>query len=40
MDHWCDEALAQIARNGYARGLEEDYNEILCYGPSIKKVQW
>lgn len=37
MEYWCDDAIDQIVRNGYAKGLEEDYREILCYGISFYK---
>lgn len=31
MEHWCDEALDQIERQGYARGLN-GYRQIMKYG--------
>lgn len=37
MEYWCDEAIGQIVRNGYAKGLEEDYKEVLCYGVAFYK---
>lgn len=37
MEYWCSEAISQIVRSGYSKGLEEDYNEIFCYGISFYK---
>lgn len=31
MEYWCDEAINQIQKNGYAQGLE-GYRDIKCYG--------
>lgn len=36
MDYWCDDALGQIEKNGYARGLD-GYRQILKYGISFYK---
>lgn len=36
MEYWCDDAIGQIIRNGYAEGMD-GYNEILCYGVSFYK---
>lgn len=33
----CDEALNQIENQMYAKQLEEDYDEVLCYGISFFK---
>ena len=33
----CDEALKQIENQMYAKQLEEDYDEVLCYGISFFK---
>lgn len=33
----CDEALRQIRENRYAKALEDEYEEILCYGISFYK---
>jgi hypothetical protein len=34
MEHWCDEALKQIAENQYAENLN-GYTQVLCYGISF-----
>lgn len=36
MNYWCDDALEQIEKNGYARGLD-GYRRILKYGISFYK---
>ena len=36
MERRCDEAIAQIAREQYWRGLD-GYRTILCYGVSFYK---
>ena len=33
----CDEALNQIENQMYVKQLEEDYDEVLCYGISFFK---
>ena len=33
----CDEALKQIENQMYAKQLEEDYDEVLCYGIAFFK---
>lgn len=33
----CDEALKQIESQMYAKQLEEDYDEVLCYGIAFFK---
>lgn len=33
----CDEALKQIESQMYTKQLEEDYDEVLCYGISFFK---
>ena len=38
MDFWCDEAIRQIKREQYGRGLD-GYRTILCYGLSFFKKE-
>ncbi|MFQ7714339.1 MAG: AAA family ATPase [Agathobacter rectalis] len=37
LENECDEALKQIENQMYAKQLEEDYDEVLCYGISFFK---
>ena len=37
MAKMCDEALAQIRKERYAEALEDEYDEIICYGISFFK---
>lgn len=36
MDYWCNDAIEQIEREGYAEGLD-GYTEVLCYGVAFYK---
>lgn len=36
MEYWCDVAVGQIIRNGYANGID-GYREVLCCGISFYK---
>lgn len=36
MDYWCDSAINQIEKNGYAKGFD-GYREVLCYGVAFYK---
>ena len=37
LENECDEALKQIENQMYAKQLEEDYDEVLCYGIAFFK---